>query len=148
NGLQTYVTETQSQCALLQVTGEVEAGAGNTDWLLPISTDSGFNANLEQLLGVGGLAVPDDASPGNVEAKHGNQFGADWDPGNAVTLQLVPLGRARWSRYEIDYTVESRPMLVRSDIIGWRQGDPTAPVADTYPGCTGGACRMPRLYLP
>src|SRR5690606_20825939 len=66
----------------------------------------------------------------------------------AVTLQLVPLGRARWSRYEIDYTVESRPMLVRSDIIGWRQGDPTAAVADTYPGCTGGACRMPRLYLP
>ncbi|WP_181198319.1 hypothetical protein, partial [Enhygromyxa salina] len=145
---QGYVTENQSQCALVQVTGEVEAGGGNTGWELPVGDSSDFNKNLEVLLGIGGLAVPDDASPGAVGNKNGTPFGADWDPPNFGRLELIPLGRARWSRYEIDYTVADRPMLVRSDIIGWREGDPTAGITDDYPGCTGGACRMPRLYLP
>lgn len=148
-GSQTYITETQSQCALVQVTDEVEAGGGgNTSWLLPISDNSGFNANLEMLLGLGNNAVPADASPGAVSNKNGNEFGADWDPANFGRMQLIPLGRARWSRYEIDYTIESRPMLVRSDIIGWREGDPTVSTSGDYPGCTGGVCRMPKLYLP
>ncbi|KIG13949.1 hypothetical protein DB30_07365 [Enhygromyxa salina] len=149
SGTQAYVSETQSQCALVQITGEVEAGgAGSTSWELPISSDSPFNTNLEVLLGLGGLATPDDADPGSVGNKNGSPFGADWDPENFDRLDLIPLGRARWSRYEIDYTVETRPMLVRSDILGWREGDPTVGVINDYPGCTGGACRMPRLYLP
>ena len=143
-----YVTEDQSQCALIQVTGEVQAGAGSTAWNLPVANDSQFNADLAMLLNVGGLPVPDDATTAAVSGKNGTRFGADWDPAATPRFELVPLGRARWSRYEIDYTVPTRPMLVRSDIIGWRAGDPTANVTNTYPGCTGGACRMPTLYLP
>lgn len=148
NSSQSYVSETQSQCALVQITGEVGPGGGGTDWELPISDDSTFNVNLEVLLGLNGLALPDDANPGAVGNKNGNEYGADWDPANFERLELVPLGRARWSRYEIDYTIEDRPMLVRSDIIGWRDGDPTVATTGDYPSCTGGACRMPRLYLP
>ncbi|PRQ08759.1 PilW family protein [Enhygromyxa salina] len=148
SGSQAYVSENQSQCALVQITGEVDAGAGSTSWELPISSDSPFNTNLEVLLGLGGLASPDDADPGSVGNKNGSPFGADWDPDNFGRLELIPLGRARWSRYEIDYTVPTRPMLVRSDILGWRDGDATIAVIDDYPGCTGGACRMPQLYLP
>jgi hypothetical protein len=148
NSPQNYVSETQSQCALVQITGEVNGGSGGTDWELPIGDNSSFNVNLEELLGLNGLAIPDDASPGAVGNKNGNAFGADWDPANAERLELIPLGRARWSRYEIDYTIEDRPMLVRSDIIGWRDGDPTVGTTGDYPSCTGGACRMPRLYLP
>jgi prepilin-type N-terminal cleavage/methylation domain-containing protein len=143
---QSYVSENQSQCALLQITGEVNGGGVN--WELPVGDSSPFNVNLEVLLGLNGLAMPDDATPGAVTNKNGKPFGADWDPTNFPRLELIPLGRARWSRYEIDYTIEDRPMLVRSDIIGWRQGDPTVPTTGDYPGCTGGACRMPRLYLP
>ena len=146
--LEAYITENQSQCALVQVTDEIEAGPGSNSWVLPVSDDSGFNENLEQLLGIGGQAVPSDASQGAVEAKTGARFGADWDPANAERLVLIPLGRARWSRYEIDYTVETRPMLVRADILGWRQGDPTVATTDNYPGCPGNVCQMPRLYLP
>lgn len=148
NSAQTYVTETQSQCALLQITGEVNPGGSGTDWELPVGDNSSFNTNLEVLLGLNDLAVPDDANPGAVGNKNGNPFGADWDPVNFERLELVPLGRARWSRYEIDYTIETRPMLVRSDIIGWRDGDPLVATGNDYPGCTGGSCRMPRLYLP
>lgn len=148
NNLQGYVTEFQSQCALVQITGEVQAGAGSTSWELPISSDSEFNSNLEVLLGLDIPASPDDADPGSVDAKNASLFGADWDPANFERRDLIPLGRARWSRYEIDYTVETRPMLVRSDIVGWRDGDPTVAIVNDYPGCTGGVCRMPRLYLP
>jgi prepilin-type N-terminal cleavage/methylation domain-containing protein len=148
NDVQSYVSEKQSQCALLQVTGEVNAGDSGTSWELPVSDNSGFNVNLEVLLGINDFAVPDDATTGAVTNKNGNSFGADWDPATVEKLELVPLGRARWSRYEIDYTIADRPMLVRSDIIGWREGDQTAPITGEYPGCTGGACRMPRLYLP
>jgi prepilin-type N-terminal cleavage/methylation domain-containing protein len=144
-----YVSEDHSQCALVQVTGEVQGGAGNTSWTLPIGDNSQFNANLTELLNDGALVpTPDDATLAAVTSKNGTRFGADWDPATAPRFELIPLGRARWSRYEIDYTVESRPMLVRSDIIGWRQGDPVANVADNYPGCTGNMCRMPTLYLP
>ena len=150
--IEAYLTETQSQCALLQVTDEVEAagGGGTTSWTLPVADDSGFNANLEDLLGVGNTpAVPSDANQGAVEGKNGARWGADWDDlDNAERLMLVPLGRARWSRYEIDYTEQTRPMLVRSDIIGWREGDPTVATTDAYPGCPGNVCRMPKLYLP
>lgn len=145
---QTYVSETQSQCALVQITGEIQPGSTGKEWQLPVGDSSEFNTNLEGLLGIGGFAVPDDATMGAVEAKNGSAFGADWDPTNFGRLELVPLGRARWSRYEIDYTIETRPMLVRSDIIGWREGDQTVATASDYPGCTGGECRMPRLYLP
>lgn len=148
NDSQSYVSEKQSQCALVQITGEVGAGGGGTDWELPIGDESTFNVNLEVLLGLGDLAVPDDANSGAVGNKNGNAYGADWDPANFERLELIPLGRARWSRYEIDYTIENRPMLVRSDIIGWRDGDPTVATTGDYPSCTGGACRMPRLYLP
>ena len=88
------------------------------------------------------------ADQGSVGTKNGAPFGADWDPENFDRLELIPLGRARWSRYEIDFTDATRPMLVRSDIIGWRDGDPTVATIDDYPGCTGGACPMPQLYLP
>lgn len=142
-----YITEFQSQCALLQVTDQVEPGNNGTSWELPVADSVGFNADLETLLGVGGNAVPDDANPGAVSAKTGNEFGADWDPQNFARLDLVPLGRARWSRYEIDYTVATRPMLVRSDIIGWRAGDPTIAAAN-YPGCPNNACPVAQLYLP
>jgi prepilin-type N-terminal cleavage/methylation domain-containing protein len=148
NSGQNYISENQSQCALLQITGEVNPGGAGTNWELPVSDNSGFNVNLEVLLGLNNLAMPDDATPGAVGSKNGTPFGADWDPGNFERLELVPLGRARWSRYEIDYTIEDRPMLVRSDIIGWRDGDQTVPTTGDYPSCTGGACRMPRLYLP
>ena len=143
-----YVPEQQSQCALVQVTGEVEAGAGGNSWRLPVGDQSQFNAGLEELLGLGNLAVPSDANPGAVGLKNGDEFGADWDPANFTRVELVPLGRARWSRYEIDYATPARPMLVRADIIGWRDGDPEIATADNYPGCTGGVCRMPTLYLP
>ncbi len=129
----------QSQCALLQVTGEVEAGNGPQDWRLPIGNESQFNANLELLLGSTGQFVPDDAGDGGVAE--------DWTA-TPLRYELVPLGRARWARYEIDFTAPTRPMLVRSDIIGWREGDPTIATTDDYPGCTGGVCRMPTLYLP
>jgi prepilin-type N-terminal cleavage/methylation domain-containing protein len=134
----TFDPSVQSQCALLQVTGEIEPGPGPQDWLLPVSTASQFNGNLETLLGIDVLQ-PGDAGEGGV--------GEDW-AGVPLRRDLVPLGRARWARYEIDYTVETRPMLVRSDIIGWREGDPTAAIGNDYPGCTGGVCRMPTLYLP
>jgi prepilin-type N-terminal cleavage/methylation domain-containing protein len=148
NQVENYIAEKQSQCALVQVTGEVQAGGGNNGWQLPVADDSGFNANLEVLLGLGDLAVPDDANADAVTNNNGTEFGADWDPANFARIELIPLGRARWSRYEIDYTIDDRPMLVRSDIIGWREGDPTASITNDYPGCTGGECRMPRLYLP
>ena len=145
---QSYVTETQSQCALVQITGEVGAGGSPTSWSLPISNDSDFNKDLGQLLSIG-TAVPTDADIDSVTAKNASPFGADWrESGSFGRIDVLPLGRARWSRYEIDYTIETRPMLVRSDIIGWRDGDLTIPVANDYPGCTGGACRAPRLYLP
>jgi prepilin-type N-terminal cleavage/methylation domain-containing protein len=145
-----YVTEDQSQCALVQVTGEIDAGGGLNDWLLPIADTSQFNSNLAQLLNAdGGLTLtPSDATLGAVSDKNGVRWGADWDPVATTKFQLIPLGRARWSRYEIDYTVPERPMLVRADIIGWRQGDPQVAVANNYPGCTAGVCRMPTLYLP
>ena len=148
SGVESYIPTTQSQCALIQVTDEVLAGVDATSWELPLSDASQFNANLEELLGLGGVAVPDDASPGAVSGKNGTEWGADWDPANFNRLELIPLGRARWSRYEIDYTVPAKPMLVRADIIGWRDGDPVVATANSYPGCTGGSCRMPTLYLP
>lgn len=151
--IESYVPEAQAQCALVQITGEVEAGAGSTTWELPIGDSSQFNQNLEVLLGLDAEntpanVVPNDATPSAVESLNGNQWGADWDPANFSRVELIPLGRARWSRYEIDYTVPTNPMLVRSDIIGWREGDPIVATGNDYPGCTGGACRMPTLYLP
>ena len=148
NHVDSYVSENQGQCALVQVTGEIEA-EGASSWTLPVGDESVFNANLEALLGLGGEVTPNDADEGSVVTKTGLRFGADWDPQNTARFELVPLGRARWSRYEIDYTVATRPMLVRSDIIGWREGDPKlASLASTYPSCPGGECRLPTLYLP
>ncbi|MFO7562683.1 MAG: prepilin-type N-terminal cleavage/methylation domain-containing protein, partial [Enhygromyxa sp.] len=144
-----YVTEDQSQCALVQVTGEVQGAGGSTGWSLPVADTSQFNANLGALLNASGnLPIPDDANLGAVTGKNGSRFGADWDPETTPRFELIPLGRARWSRYEIDYTEPTRPTLVRADIIGWRAGDPVANISNNYPGCTGGVCRMPTLYLP
>ncbi|WP_045115231.1 PilW family protein [Plesiocystis pacifica] len=154
-GKESYVPERQYQCALVQVTGEVEPGGGVTSWSLPIANTSQFNASLETLLdldliaGGAGSATPTDADKSTVTSKNGAEWGADWEPATfSGNLELIPLGRVRWSRYEIDFTFPDRPMLVRSDIIGWRDGDPTVNVAGDYPGCTGGVCRMPTLYLP
>ena len=148
-GEHSYITEQQSQCALLQITDEVEPGGNANEWSLPVGDDSEFNANLEELLALAGQVTPSDATVDQVSAKNGDPFGADWMDSDALgRIDLVPLGRVRWSRYEIDYTVADRPMLVRSDIIGWRDGDPTIATGNNYPSCPGGDCRAPRLYLP
>lgn len=148
-GEYSYVTEQQSQCALLQITGEIEPGGSSNDWRLPVSDESPFNTNLEVLLGLTNPPTPSDATADAVSLKNGTEFGSDWQLAASFgRIDLVPLGRARWSRYEIDYTIETRPMLVRSDIIGWREGDPTIATGNNYPSCTGGTCRAPRLYLP
>lgn len=125
--------EAQGQCALLQVTGDVQPGAGNEqEWQIPIDgAISGFDANLGLLLDTS-LGVP------------------DWNAGDAVIgASIIPLGRLRWSRYEIDYSIPTLPYLVRSDIIGFRQGeDPENLGAVDYPHCGAGVCTAPQLHLP
>src|SRR5690606_8068844 len=90
-GAQSYISEDQSQCALVQVTGEIEAGGGSTSWSLPIGDSSQFNANLEVLLnaGLGNPAVPNDANLAAVTGKNGSRFGADWDPETAPAFELI-----------------------------------------------------------
>ncbi|GEM_PF-1247128 len=134
--------ESQAQCALVQITGELKAD--NDRWELPITDHSDFNANLDVLLD--GTNNPSDA---DADGDTGN----DWDD-DVMTgdVAVIPLGRLRWSRYEIDYSVPSRPYLVRSDIIGFdpesdkKANSPEVP-EDNYPGCAG-ECRLPQLNLP
>jgi hypothetical protein len=144
-GMDVFRPEFQRQCAVLQVTGEVVAGDDSAEFAIPISNVAGFNADPNTLLGIGVESFPTDADTADPEG-----FGNDWgeDPiqeGAAV----VPLGRLRWSRYEIDYTVPQRPYLVRSDIIGVGPNSPAdVNVATAYPSCPGNVCTMPALHLP
>lgn len=132
----------QSQCILLQVTDDVQAGTAPDLWRIPIDIVSPFN-DLATL-----LADPagDDCAAKPVPCRD------DWDPvALAVgTASVVPLGRLRWSRYEIDYTEPTLPYLVRYDLIGYQ------PLVDVgtlgsgvdYPHCQAGQCPMPTLHLP
>jgi len=136
--------EAQGQCLLLQVTGSVAADPDNTNlWRIPIGVTSGFNENIGGLLDDPGGAVVCD---GCVD---------DWEPAadnfaGAAGSVVVPLGRLRWSRYEIDYTVPEVPYLVRSDIIGYQVGVDPAGLGDgvQYPGCEVGGCTAAQLHLP
>ncbi len=122
----------QGQCAVLQITGDVQAvGADATQWRLPVSgAVSEFNANLGALIDT---SVPQ----------------SDWDATDLTTdASILPLGRLRWSRYEIDYTIPTLPYLVRYDIIGFREGDPSNLGGVDYPHCVAGQCPAPQLHLP
>ncbi|MEX1365826.1 MAG: hypothetical protein AB1Z98_22045, partial [Nannocystaceae bacterium] len=126
--------DAHGQCPLLQITGDVEAAPGDIRrWRLPVSgAVSGFNANLGMLL---------DTSM-NVD---------DWNPTSdaAIDASIIPLGRVRWSRYEIDYSIPALPYLVRYDIIGHRSGvDPENLGATDYPYCQAGQCPAAQLHLP
>jgi hypothetical protein len=131
----------QQQCALLQLTEDVLPGAGPTQWRLKVGTTSGFNKNLNELLVVD-QTNPAPESTGPVD---------DWTPNlvNIAGASVVPLGRLRWSRYEIDYGVADVPYLVRRDIIGYQPGvDPGNLGSVQYPFCEPGKCPMPQLHLP
>jgi prepilin-type N-terminal cleavage/methylation domain-containing protein len=137
-----FTPQTQTQCVLLQVTGELTTDTNL--WNLPIGNASGFNQDLAALFTTGALGMPNDAN--------GSEPGHDWpETAMAGSVSVVPLGRFRWSRYEIDYTMPTRPYLVRSDIIGFDPDtDVEIPVniADSYPGCPDDQCQMPQLHLP
>ena len=137
--------EVQGQCLLLQITADVapDPGASN-QWLLPIGSLSGFNANLAAMLEDTNADVA--TCPSEVPQCD------DWDPGTRDAQQgssVIPLGRLRWSRYEIDYSVPTMPYLVRYDIIGYRAGiDPGNLGGVDYPHCNAGDCPAPQLHLP
>lgn len=135
--------QNQSQCILLQVTGNVAAGASADRWDLPIGNQSGFNASLRNLLGLasaGAKYAPKKLDEGGT---------GDFEPDSYDKAVVIPLGALRWSRYEIDYSVKGQPYLVRNDLIGWRQGEATF-TSDgvVYPGCTNGECPAPTLRIP
>jgi prepilin-type N-terminal cleavage/methylation domain-containing protein len=129
----------QGQCALVQVTGDAfDIGAGNVV-RVPIGLESGFNRELGRLFG-------EPTNAGGVTL---------WDPAfhdNPGSTFVIPLGRLRWSRYEIDYgdvAPGSSPMLVRSDLIGVQPGDPAGLGNGTlYPECDATGCRAAQLHLP
>lgn len=137
--------EVQGQCMLLQITGDVQPdGVDTTRWLVPVGNLSGFNANLGAMVADSNGAIAT-CPPANASCD-------DWDPGssdNQVGASVLPLGRLRWSRYEIDYSVPNLPYLVRYDIIGFQQGvDPGNLGAVDYPHCNAGECPAPQLHLP
>ncbi len=141
-----FLPETQGQCMLLQITGDVAAdGTDGQLWTLPINPGlSDFNAGLAVL-----LAENDD----NPTCTAGGACD-DWDPDGGLdnvggSSGVMPLGRLRWSRYEIDYTIDELPYLVRYDIIGHQPAlDPTSLGAVDYPHCTAGNCPAAGLHLP
>ena len=142
--------ENAGQCAVLQVTGDVFADPGNNQrWQLPISaTVSNFNADIDGL-----MADTNGDVEGNGLCDATVTECDDWDPSedNAAGANVVPLGRLRWSRYEIDYTVPTLPYLVRYDIIGYQPGvDNTATGLGNlnYPICAASQCNAPQLHLP
>ena len=126
----------RQQCALLQVTDDVrESVFGGGDLMIPTETQrSGFN-HADALIRPGGTFDPSQAEL------------------HLEGALVVPLGRLRWSRYEIDYTVPDRPYLVRRDLIGWHESDPTDAPSDEYPACSGAAvganklCYIPQLHV-
>jgi hypothetical protein len=134
--LDPFRPENRGQCALLQITDDILAGADSSLWDLPIGSVSGFNANLSEMFGLVPTACPDGTCD-------------DWrDEDRKATALVVPLGRMRWSRYAIDYTVAGKPYLVRSDLIGWLNGDPTEAADTPYPDCPDDKCQLPQLHLP
>lgn len=133
-GTNPFRPESHGQCVLLQITGDVQGAAGDEQlWELPVDgTISGFDADLGQLF---------DTSMDVV----------DWNAADAVIdSSVIPLGRLRWSRYEVDYTIPTLPYLVRYDLIGFREGvDPSnLGAASDYPHCQAGQCPAPQLHLP
>jgi prepilin-type N-terminal cleavage/methylation domain-containing protein len=130
-----FRAETQGQCALLQITGDVQPGAGDEQlWQLPVDgAVSGFDADLGVLFDT------------SMEVD-------DWNTTSdaVVGSSIIPMGRLRWSRYEIDYTIPTLPYLVRYDLIGFRDGtDPgNLGAASDYPHCGAGQCPAPQLHLP
>lgn len=133
-GQNPFRPESHGQCALLQITGDVQpAPADEQLWQLPVDgAISGFDADLGVLFDT------------SMEVE-------DWSSADAVVdASIIPLGRLRWSRYEIDYTVPTLPYLVRYDIIGHREGvDPAnLGAASDYPHCNAGQCPAPQLHLP
>ncbi len=129
-----FLPETQGQCPLLQITGDVLPDVNDSQrWFLPIDgAVSGFDADVGQLFDT------------SIEAD-------DWNTPNDGVLDssIIPLGRLRWSRYEIDYTVPTLPYLVRYDIIGFRETiDPGNLAGIDYPHCNAGECPAPQLHLP
>lgn len=132
-----YRPEARGQCALVQVTADLQQGPGTNLWQIPIANNSGFNQNLETLFDP---LLPADAGGANSDWIETEDFSA-----GAI---VVPLGQLRWSRYEIDYTVPSRPYLIRTDIIGPAENDPQVAAASNYPSCNGATCTLPQLHLP
>ncbi|MBC8071379.1 MAG: hypothetical protein IAG13_23840, partial [Deltaproteobacteria bacterium] len=72
----------------------------------------------------------------------------DWDANTLAAAMVVPLGRLRWSRYELDYFVPALPYLVRYDLIAWQEGELAGLGAFDYPHCGAGDCNAPQLHLP
>lgn len=141
--------EALGQCALLQITSDVEADPADPQgWRLPVDGAlSGFNADLDGLMADNNGVINDTpACPAEVP------FCDDWNPerDNDNRANVMPLGRLRWSRYEIDYTVATMPYLVRYDLIGYQNGvDPgNLGVGTDYPFCDAGQCAAPQLHLP
>lgn len=136
SGTEPFRPENQSQCVLMQVTADVEAdGSDPQEWRIPVGNGSPFNADRAALFN---------------DASGYSGVGDDFDPAdfNAGGTSVVPLGRLRWSRYEIDYTIATIPYLVRYDLIGFQDGDLTGLGAVDYPHCLSGNCQAPGLHLP
>lgn len=132
--------ETRSQCVLLQVTDDIIGTGTQEEWQIPIGNVSGFNQNLDALMGINSEpSICPDGDPCN-----------DWLPATDLIAgaMVIPLGHLRWSRYEIDYSVPGVPYLVRSDFIGWLNGDPTVGGDQDYPDCNGAQCNLAQLHLP
>ncbi|MEM6290147.1 MAG: prepilin-type N-terminal cleavage/methylation domain-containing protein [Myxococcota bacterium] len=129
-----FRAEQQSQCVLMQVTADVAAGAGAQEFSIPIANSSGFN-------NINGLMVDNNGAPG----------GDDWDPTavNVAGASVIPVGRLRWSRYELDYSINRLPYLVRYDLIGFQEDVDVGNLgAVDYPHCDAGTCPQPSLHLP
>ncbi|MBK6917550.1 MAG: prepilin-type N-terminal cleavage/methylation domain-containing protein [Deltaproteobacteria bacterium] len=132
-----------SQCLLLQVTDDVQPGAETYEWSLPIGGTSGFNQGLATMVGNFNDEPPactSDALPVGC--------GDDWQADTLSSVMVVPVGRLRWSRYEIDYSIPALPYLVRYDIIGFQAGDLEGLGGVDYPHCAAGSCTAPQLHLP
>lgn len=141
-----FSPENHGQCMLLQITGDVALDPADTNiWRLPIDgVVSGFNA---------GVATMVDDSNGDPDCPAENAACDDWAPGTLDNIadgaSVLPLGRLRWSRYEIDYTNPALPYLVRYDIIGYQPDvDPGTLGGVDYPHCAAGTCPAPQLHLP
>jgi prepilin-type N-terminal cleavage/methylation domain-containing protein len=137
--------EIQGQCLLLQITDDVAPDpSASNQWILPIGSMSGFNADLAAML----QDTNGDITSCPAEVPQCD----DWEPATRDAQPgagVIPLGRLRWSRYEIDYTVPTMPYLVRYDIIGYRQEfDPGNLGSVDYPHCSAGSCPAPQLHLP